>query len=726
MYREVMGKNCMLSSHLAVRITALLSTLLLTGACASAPLVVAPVKPPEIPWEQKLGWMMRLEDQRLLRDPAPQVPVVLAPATAERPAVLAPPVPSDLLRLLRDPEGRVRRRAAHAAGRSGLAEAVEPLAALLTDEEMEVRQMAAFGLGLLGHQTARPALTVALSDVHPVVQGRAAEALGAIGDKADAPAIAAMVRVHLQAGALTTVEVDGVSETLAPPAEAVRLGLSALARLGVWEPLAQVALGTDGAPVSRWWPVAAALQRVGDARATPALLALLTAGGRYAPSFAARGLAALKAAEAVPVLLQVVEARTAPAPVVVQCLRALVAIGDPRSAALMLQLATDAAVDVELRVEALRALGVVRPANATEPLLDLLTSREPLVRAGAADALARIDPDTFLAALSGLEPDTDWRVRAALASTLTVLEPRQAATLLTRLAADAEPRVLTAALVAMAAVRTPDAGRLLTERLGADDLAVRLAAANGLGTLKVAAALPPLRDAYRRWKDEPAYAPRAAALAAMAAIDAAAARPVLQEALKDRDWAVRVRASELLRAAGVTDPTAEIIRPAPAGRVVSEREWQWLLAPPFSPHAFVETARGTIEIELTVLDAPQTVANFMALARRGFYDGLPVHRVVSDFVVQAGDPRGDGEGGPGYTLRDELNERPYLRGTVGMALDGRDTGGSQFFITHSPQPHLDGRYTVFGHVVEGMGVVDQIRQGDVIRRVTIRDGVVEP
>ena len=86
---------------------------------------------------------------------------------------------------------------------------------------------------------------------------------------------------------------------------------------------------------------------------------------------------------------------------------------------------------------------------------------------------------------------------------------------------------------------------------------------------------------------------------------------------------------------------------------------------------------------------PLTVENFVTLARNGFFDGLTIHRVVPDFVVQAGDPRGDGEGGPGYTIRDELNERPYLRGTVGMALDWADTGGSQFFITHSPQPHLD-------------------------------------
>jgi cyclophilin family peptidyl-prolyl cis-trans isomerase len=102
---------------------------------------------------------------------------------------------------------------------------------------------------------------------------------------------------------------------------------------------------------------------------------------------------------------------------------------------------------------------------------------------------------------------------------------------------------------------------------------------------------------------------------------------------------------------------------------------------------------------------------------------MALHRVVPNFVVQGGDVRGDGEGSPGYTMRDEINMLPFLRGTVGMALDGADTGGSQFFITHSPQPHLDGKYTVFGRVVAGMDVVDRLQQWDVIRRVRTWDGV---
>ena len=135
-----------------------------------------------------------------------------------------------------------------------------------------------------------------------------------------------------------------------------------------------------------------------------------------------------------------------------------------------------------------------------------------------------------------------------------------------------------------------------------------------------------------------------------------------------------------------------------------------------------ELDRGVVQIELAMLDAPLAVAEFVRMAREGFFTGLAVHRVVPNFVVQTGDPRGDGEGGPGFTLRDELSERPYVRGTVGLALDWSDTAGSQFFIAHLPQPQLDARYTVIGRVVSGMDIVDGLQQWDVIRRVRVWDG----
>jgi cyclophilin family peptidyl-prolyl cis-trans isomerase len=128
----------------------------------------------------------------------------------------------------------------------------------------------------------------------------------------------------------------------------------------------------------------------------------------------------------------------------------------------------------------------------------------------------------------------------------------------------------------------------------------------------------------------------------------------------------------------------------------------------------LRTSEGTVVLRLFGSDAPLTAASFVDLVSRGYFDGVSFHRVVPNFVVQGGDPRGDGNGGPGYQIRCEINTRRYGRGSLGMALSGKDTGGSQFFITHTPQPHLDGGYTVFGEVVEGMDVVDRITQGQLI------------
>jgi cyclophilin family peptidyl-prolyl cis-trans isomerase/HEAT repeat protein len=140
------------------------------------------------------------------------------------------------------------------------------------------------------------------------------------------------------------------------------------------------------------------------------------------------------------------------------------------------------------------------------------------------------------------------------------------------------------------------------------------------------------------------------------------------------------------------------------------------LRTPFpAPEVRCLTSRGTFVIQLDGEQAPNTVATFLDLAANGFYNGLSFHRVVPDFVIQGGDPRGDGWGGPGFTIRSEWSRQPYERGTVGIAHAGKDTGGSQFFVAHSPQPHLNGRYTVFGRVTEGMEVVDAIQPGDTFR-----------
>ncbi|MGH9459373.1 MAG: HEAT repeat domain-containing protein [Thermoanaerobaculia bacterium] len=215
---------------------------------------------------------------------------------------------------------------------------------------------------------------------------------------------------------------------------------------------------------------------------------------------------------------------------------------------------------------------------------------------------------------------------------------------------------------------------------------------------------------------------RLAALSAIAELDVPERFGVLEPLVSDADPVVRRAAAEAIAAGGRPLPA---FAPLPVDRPLEEYEEiaRWALG---SHVATLRTTRGDIEIALVTRDAPLTSWNFVQLAEDGYFDGTTFMRVVPNFVIQGGDPRNDQSGGPGYAIRDEINMQRYTRGAVGMALSGPDTGGSQYFVTHSPQPHLDGGYTIFGRVIGGMsGVVDQIQRGDTVTDVVIDGRVVD-
>jgi HEAT repeat protein len=696
-------------------IRAVVSIALVASACASAP--AAPPAPPEPPFEQKMSWILRLEDQRVLRDPAPQVPPVTVPVRGQ-PAPAPPPTP-DLLRLLNDGEARVRRRAALAVGRVGLPDGVPPLVALLADSDPEVRQMSAFALGLIGDSGAFDPLLAALNDSTAMVKGSAAEALGLIGDARAADAIARMVAGIMDAGGFTGPPAGDADLRRDTPEAAFRLGVVALVRLNAYEPLAAAVLDAGGQPRVRWWPVAFSLQSLADPRGLPALRTLAQDSQSSTRAFAAKGLGALKDRSAVPILSQVVSGPDTAA--ALEAIRALGLIGDQAATPVLLKIAGDPKGHILRRLEAVSAVGALDGEGISDTLLDILADPNPAVRAAALRAAARSDPEGFIRILSALDPDPHWTVRAVLAEVLATLPPELGLPRLRLMLRDEDQRVVPHVLTALTALNAPDTASVLVERLKADDAFVRAAAANGLGRVRSPQGAPALAEAYRVGRRDATYAARAAALDALVAYGESAARPVLEEALKDPDWSVRLKASALLQKFGASSDVQAAVRPATAapGDVYQDPE---LVNPTVSTQAYLETDRGTIQIELAVLDAPLTVKNFIQLARKGYFDGLVVHRVMPDFAVQTGDPRGDGEGGPGYTIRDELNERPFVRGTVGMARDGKDTGGSQFFVAGAPQPLFDARYTAFGRVVNGLDVIDQIEPWDVVRRVRIWDG----
>jgi len=704
----------------------------LLSACAPAP-VVAPAKPVEPPFEQKMSWIVRLEDERALRDPAPPPPdpvpapvPVPARKRGEPPAAAPPPPPAppDLTRLTTDAEARIRRRAALAIGRVGLPDGVDALVALLADMDPEVRQMAAFTLGLIGDPRASDPLAALLADPSPLVKGSAAEALGLIGATAYAGKIGEMAAAIVASSVLEPPPpADDASRDT--PAAAFRLAMTALVRLRAYDPLATAVIDEAGRPRVRWWPVAFALQRLEDPRGTAALLALLQDTEPYTRAFAAKGLGAMGAAQnaaVVPALRPLLEGNDRAA--AIEAVRSLGRLGDPAAVAPLIKLIHSSGTDPHVRPEAVAALGALRGEGVFEALLDVVADPVPAVRAAALRGLAAVDREAFVTVLAGLDPDPHWSVRSAMAGVLATLPPENAMPRLEGMLADTDQRVVPAVVRAIVALKADDAAKIALERLEAEDVVVRIASAEGVGELRPPNGALALAEAYRRGGRDQTYVARAAALAALARYGPSApmVTEVLTEALSDPDWAVRVRAAALLKELDPASDASARIRPAPSKHPREFYQSAAMLTPPVSTQVYIETDRGLIQIEMAMLDAPITVQNFMNLARTGFLDGVTFHRVVPDFVIQAGDPRGDGEGGPGYTIRDEINQRPYLRGTVGMALDWEDTGGSQFFITHSPQPHLDARYTVFGRVLSGMDVVDQIQPWDVIRKVRVWDG----
>lgn len=656
---------------------------------------------------KKTAWIYRLEQQRVLRD--------TSPSSADPGA----PTP-DLAVLAKDSDPAIRARAALALGRIGVSDAVPPLVTLLTDRDEYTRSVAAFGLGLSGSNDAVTPLQSALADTSAFVRARVIDALGLLGAAAAAAAPAIADASSGCREKLARLESDDEEYPKAPDIEACRAALFAIVRLRNYDALARLALDAQGQPISTWWPVAYALQRINDPKAAPALQRLMSSPGVYTPSFALRGLTSLKDTTGVPAALGLAARPSADVRLRAVAVRALGEIGGAAGVDALMALVEDATTPRNLALEAVTALGASGDARAFDLLLARMRDPWPSMRSAATLAATKVKPDAMLLLMPSFGLDPDWSVRASLATALAALPADEARGAIQDLTVDADMRVRSAALDALARIGAPDLATRLFDALDAPDFAVRATAARLIGEKKIDFGVERLTVAYNRGDSDAAYGARTAALQALGKYGTAAAKAVIRRGLNDRDWPVRLAAADLLR--GLGDAAAAPVRPAPVRQPNDFFESPRILRPRYSPHAFVDTKYGTIEIELNVVEAPVTSALFIDLARAGFFNGIKVHRVVPNFVIQAGDPRGDGEGGPGYAIRDELSALPYLRGTVGMALDGPDSGGSQFFIAVSPQPHLDGKYTVFGRVVKGDEVLDLISQWDVIDAIRIWDG----
>ena len=667
----------------------------------------------------------------------------------------------DLKELLTDSNAATRKRAALAAGRIGNEESVSTLAGLLKDADTDVRAMAAFAIGEVeAANGADPLLAILKRANEPInVRARAVEALGkiagalpreqeprrleigaAIIEALEHPTstsdrLAAILGLTAALRARPANAGPTIAKFLSHPDARVRADAgNTLARLRLNDGNEQLRkLLTDTDPIVRA-NAARVLGATEDRSSYDALLKLAVGDpdSRVRVN-AIRSLALLKDARAVDALLK---------HGLVLLLKNEKPVKNPAEANEMLEIATTFG----------RLLALTETKNE-QALTWLLTLRDDLdlFAPEVEAALARIAPVEYMRAFVSLnEPVTgktivitNWREAASVAAGI-----REIATLpdtvknKAELAAKAEsvvrfglvdPRAMDKVpasahmeyaipdfLRTYAAFKPKDLAEVLLKHLNHADVIVRGTAADLLGEL------PPseqntraLIAAFPRTANDPVNDAALSILDALGKQKSAAANEAIKSALDSRDHLVRRRAVALLKTNGAGDFSSRIGTVQTKNTAADYR--RALARVGKRVRAVVTTTKGSFTIELLPEAAPLTVDNFVQLAQRSFFNGITIHRVVPNFVIQDGDPRGDGNGGPpNHQIRCEINEVAYDRAAVGMALSGKDTGGSQWFVTHSPQPHLDGGYTVFGRVIAGMEVVDNIIRGDVIKSIVIR------
>jgi cyclophilin family peptidyl-prolyl cis-trans isomerase/HEAT repeat protein len=608
-----------------------------------------------------------------------------------------------------------RARAAFALGRIGDERGEEILRPLLRDPASEVRSAAAFAASLVPSGSLSPDLVPLLADPEPSVATAAAKALGFLARPEGEDALVA---------------------TTANPATAPELRAAALRSLWRFSnPASETASlrwVSDADPRIRY-AAAFALARKpheGSQPSLTALTALLSDAIPDVAAIAARGLGVLGRPESVEPLGRVlsVSGRT---PVIIQALVALdqtlaknptSTLADPVRAR-VLELSSDANANLAVSALVLVRRFAASDRDAARRLWSIALSGEGRRRQVAIESLVIALGAGAEAALTSAAASNDRFLRAAAAEAAGGLPSSEARAWRERFAADRDVAVRLANLGTLrdaAAVRESRA--LVNSALTDPDAGVRSAAVEALGLLADPALVPLYADSLVKAAADSSSDVALAVVGACEKIhtDPAAASLVAEIAAHGKTLAARIARRALVATFG--SPASSL--PSPEYETGKTRgDYAALLASARRPwRARIETSAGSFTIRFAGDWAPMTVMYFVSLAQKGYFDGVTIHRVVPNFVFQDGDPTGTGNGGPGYEIRDELNPLEYTRGTVGMALSGPDTGGSQWFVTHSPQPHLNGIYTVFGQIVDGQAAVERIGQGERILHVTITEG----
>ena len=620
----------------------------------------------------------------------------------------------------RNPEALVRSQVALALGRIGQRGATPQLLDMLADPDSGVAANAAFALGLLRDPAALVKLRLIATDETgraPVgVQLEAVSAAARIGGPDAARMFADLLTRWASAAGLDAVP------------QPVTRALGEAWRLGTDAPVTAI-LGYAASPdpEARW----RATYSVGRLKAQAAADVLLAATEDRVPLIRATAVRELTEAYADSTRLDrgALSSRVrrlvadTDAYVRVSALRALATYGMQELAPPVIERLADP--DLNVRVQALTALGQLRGPQVADELDDYIDQGTYAIRRQAMLSLARASAPTAWERLVKWRGDPDWRLRATAAEALGVIGGDSALAALEALTKDKDGRVAAAAGSALSDADSARAYTVFRTLTNHEDPVIRALAAARLGGRGDTADLAPLLNLYARAARDPISDARIAAVTALGRLARGPAGATVAEAVVRRfptcdDYLVRRAAAAQFPQLAATWGPAE---PLATGRERGDyRDIARRLVIPAArggtpPGLVIETDRGTASIALFPAEAPLTVNAFLRLAERGYFDGGVWHRVVPGFVTQDGDPRGDGFGGPGFALRDENSRQRYGAWMVGLALDGPDTGGSQFFITLTPQPHLDAIYPVFGRVESGFDVLAGVTQGDRIRRV---------
>ena len=597
---------------------------------------------------------------------------------------------------------------------------------LLRDKDSRVASNAAYALGLLRDSASIGVLSEALTP-EPAVAHEAAWALGEIGE----PARGALTRaLGLSYDDGTTIQLLLAGAKLRPvPLAVMRRYLTADDPSVVWAAAYAIARQRASAGIRDLIELEQSPRaRQPARRAKPPIPGWYDTASIGAPQIRAEIARALTKAAAGDSLREPAYsaltrlATDDDAHVRINALRSLSTYGG-RAKALMVEATGDG--DPNVRIAAAQSIGSTLTARDTDfnRLWSADTSivyRESLLASAARAGMRPIQ-------LAQWAKSQDWHLRAAVANAAgDTLDRIFALSRTVPLLSDPDPRVREAAYGAIAPPASmpleDSVHTVLVRGLEDPDFYVRATVIAALTDRPATSDLRAVMKSYHLAARDSANDARLAALQFVAALwkkDSASIVPAVRTELA----AEHPPADPLERAAGKDLPFWKswgAVRSIPRAAAWYEGVVRSMVVPSVAgkrPRATIQTVRGPIVLELFGDAAPITAWNFLSLARSGYYRNTKFHRVVPNFVAQDGDPRDDGNGGPGYAIRDEMNPNRYERGALGMALSGPDTGGSQYFITHSPQPHLDGHYTVFGKVVRGYDVLDRIVQGDRIIRI---------